>query len=92
VSPSRRLTAEGIGSVLLAATVIGSGVMAERLAGGNTAIALLANTGATVAPTLSPASARSTSGPSLPPSSWARCLLSASHARYSHWSPCALGR
>jgi glycerol uptake facilitator-like aquaporin len=35
--------------LLLAATVIGSGVMAERLAAGNTAVALLANTGATVA-------------------------------------------
>ena len=35
--------------MLLAATVIGSGVMAERLAAGNLAIALLANTGATVA-------------------------------------------
>jgi glycerol uptake facilitator-like aquaporin len=35
--------------VLLAATVIGSGVMAERLASGNTAVALIANTGATVA-------------------------------------------
>ncbi len=45
----RRLTAEGIGSLLLAATVIGSGIMAERLAGGNVAIALIANTGATVA-------------------------------------------
>ena len=45
----RRLTAEGIGSLLLAATVLGSGVMAERLAGGNPAIALLANTAATVA-------------------------------------------
>lgn len=45
----RRLTAEGIGSLLLAAAVVGSGVMAERLAGGNAAIALLANTGATVA-------------------------------------------
>jgi glycerol uptake facilitator-like aquaporin len=33
----------------LAATVIGSGIMAERLAGGNVAVALLANTGATVA-------------------------------------------
>jgi glycerol uptake facilitator-like aquaporin len=43
------LAAEGIGSVLLAATVVGSGVMAERLAAGNTAVALLANTGATVA-------------------------------------------
>ena len=41
--------AEGIGSLLLAATVVGSGVMAERLAGGNLAIALLANTAATVA-------------------------------------------
>jgi glycerol uptake facilitator-like aquaporin len=49
MSPSRRYAAEGIGSLLLAATVIGSGVMAERLAAGNIAIALLANTAATVA-------------------------------------------
>jgi len=49
MSLSRRLSAEGLGSLLLAATVIGSGIMAARLAGGNTAIALLANTGATVA-------------------------------------------
>jgi glycerol uptake facilitator-like aquaporin len=33
----------------LSATVIGSGIMAERLAGGNVAVALIANTGATVA-------------------------------------------
>ena len=46
---SRRPGAEGLGSLLLAATVIGSGIMAERLASGNTAVALLANTGATVA-------------------------------------------
>jgi glycerol uptake facilitator-like aquaporin len=45
----KRLTAEGIGSLLLAATVVGSGVMAERLSGGNDAVALLANTAATVA-------------------------------------------
>jgi glycerol uptake facilitator-like aquaporin len=45
----RRLVAEGLGSLLLAATVVGSGIMAERLAAGNTAVALLANTGATVA-------------------------------------------
>lgn len=45
----RRLVAEGIGSLFLAATVIGSGIMAERLAAGNTAVALMANTGATVA-------------------------------------------
>jgi glycerol uptake facilitator-like aquaporin len=45
----RRLLAEGLGSLLLAATVVGSGVMAERLAGGNGAVALLANTAATVA-------------------------------------------
>jgi glycerol uptake facilitator-like aquaporin len=45
----RRLTAEGLGSLLLAATVIGSGIMAERLAAGNLAVALIANTGATVA-------------------------------------------
>src|SRR6185312_13834534 len=43
------LLAEALGSVLLAATVVGSGVMAQRLSAGNTAIALLANTGATVA-------------------------------------------
>jgi glycerol uptake facilitator-like aquaporin len=45
----RRLFAETLGSLLLATTVIGSGVMAERLAAGNAAVALLANTGATVA-------------------------------------------
>ena len=44
---SRRLVAEGLGSALLFATVIGSGVMAERLAGGNVAVALLGNTLAT---------------------------------------------
>jgi glycerol uptake facilitator-like aquaporin len=46
---SRRLLAEFTGTALLLAIVIGSGIMAERLAGGNTAIALLANTLATVA-------------------------------------------
>jgi len=45
----RRIAAEGVGSLLLAATVIGSGIMAERLAAGNLAVALIANTGATVA-------------------------------------------
>jgi hypothetical protein len=40
---------EGLGSLLLTATVVGSGIMAERLSGGNVAIALLANTAATVA-------------------------------------------
>jgi glycerol uptake facilitator-like aquaporin len=45
----RRLAGEGLGSLLLAATVVGSGIMAERLSGGNLAIALLANTAATVA-------------------------------------------
>jgi glycerol uptake facilitator-like aquaporin len=45
----RRLLAEGLGSLLLTATVIGSGIMAERLAAGNLAVALIANTGATVA-------------------------------------------
>ena len=44
----RRLFAEALGTALLLAVVIGSGVMAERLAGGNLAIALLANTLATV--------------------------------------------
>ena len=45
----RRLAAEALGSVLLTATVVGSGIMGEHLAGGSTAIALLANTVATVA-------------------------------------------
>jgi glycerol uptake facilitator-like aquaporin len=43
----RRLTAEGVGTALLVAVVIGSGIMAERLAGGNAAVALLGNTLAT---------------------------------------------
>ena len=45
----RRLLAEMLGSMVLAAAVIGSGIMGERLAAGNQAVALLANTGATVA-------------------------------------------
>jgi len=44
---ARRLVAEALGTALLLATVVGSGIMAERLAGGNVAIALLANTLAT---------------------------------------------
>jgi glycerol uptake facilitator-like aquaporin len=41
---SRRLLAEALGTAILVATVVGSGIMAERLAGGNQAIALLGNT------------------------------------------------
>src|SRR5215216_6938105 len=44
----RKLLAETLGTCLLLAIVIGSGIMAERLSGGNVAIALLANTLATV--------------------------------------------
>lgn len=44
---SRAVGAEGLGTLLLVAAVVGSGIMAERLAGGNVAIALLANTVAT---------------------------------------------
>jgi glycerol uptake facilitator-like aquaporin len=43
----RRVVAEALGTALLLATVIGSGIMGERLSGGNVAIALLANTVAT---------------------------------------------
>lgn len=43
----RRLTAEFFGTLLLVATVVGSGIMAERLANGNVALTLLANTIAT---------------------------------------------
>jgi len=39
-----RLLSEGLGTAILVATVVGSGIMAERLAGGNEAIALLGNT------------------------------------------------
>ena len=46
---SRRLLAEALGSAMLFATVIGSGIMAEKLAGGNVAVALLGNTMATAA-------------------------------------------
>ncbi len=49
LSLSRRLVAEALGSGLLFATVVGSGIMAERLAGGNVGIALLANTMPTAA-------------------------------------------
>ena len=43
----RRIAAEGLGSFFLFATVIGSGIMAEQLSGGNDAVALLGNTIAT---------------------------------------------
>lgn len=46
-SLSRRAAAEAVGTALLLATVVGSGIMGERLAAGNAAIALLANTLAT---------------------------------------------
>jgi len=44
----RKLAAEALGTAMLLAVVIGSGIMAERLSGGNVAIALLANALATV--------------------------------------------
>jgi glycerol uptake facilitator-like aquaporin len=47
IALKRRLVAEAVGSFFLFAAVIGSGIMAEALAGGNVAIALLANTLAT---------------------------------------------
>ena len=46
-TPARRFVAEGLGTAFLLAVVVGSGIMAERLAGGNVAIALLANAIAT---------------------------------------------
>jgi glycerol uptake facilitator-like aquaporin len=46
-SLARRAAAEAVGTALLVATVVGSGIMGERLANGNIAIALLANTVAT---------------------------------------------
>ena len=48
ISPApRALLAEALGTALLLAIVVGSGIMGERLAGGNVAIALLANAAAT---------------------------------------------
>jgi glycerol uptake facilitator-like aquaporin len=44
---ARRVVAEGLGTAFLLAAVVGSGIMGDRLAGGNVAIALLANTLAT---------------------------------------------
>jgi glycerol uptake facilitator-like aquaporin len=49
ISLSRRLASEFLGTAFLVAAVVGSGIMGERLAGGNIAIALLANTIATAA-------------------------------------------
>ena len=46
-SLSRRVVAEALGTAFLVGTVVGSGIMAERLAGGNVAVALLGNTIAT---------------------------------------------
>ncbi len=48
VSATQKVLAEGLGTALLLAVVIGSGIMAERLSGGNVAVALLANALATV--------------------------------------------
>ena len=45
----RRLTAEAVGTAMLLAAIVGSGIMADRLSSGNAAVALLANTVATVA-------------------------------------------
>jgi glycerol uptake facilitator-like aquaporin len=47
VSLERRLVAEGVGTAFLLAAVVGSGIMGERLAGGNVALTLLANSVAT---------------------------------------------
>ena len=49
ISLSRRIASEFLGTAFLVAAVVGSGIMGERLAGGNVAVALLANTIATAA-------------------------------------------
>ena len=46
-SYARRLAAEAVGTSMLLAAVVGSGIMGDQLSGGNVAIALLANTVAT---------------------------------------------
>ena len=50
---ARRAVAEALGTMMLLAAIVGSGIMAERLAGGNVAVALLANTIATGAALIS---------------------------------------
>ena len=45
--PAQRAVAEWLGTAFLLAAVVGSGIMAQRLAGGNVALALLCNTIAT---------------------------------------------
>ena len=52
---NRRLVAEAVGTAMLLAAVVGSGIMAERLSGGSQALALLANTVATGAALVAPA-------------------------------------
>src|SRR5271170_5818958 len=47
MTQARRIAAEALGTAFLLAAVVGSGIMGERLSGGNVAIALLANTLAT---------------------------------------------
>ncbi len=47
VDLGRRVVAEAMGTAMLLAGVVGSGIMGEQLAGGNVAVALLANTLAT---------------------------------------------
>src|SRR5262245_18713321 len=47
VEQARRFVAEAVGTAMLLAAVVGSGIMADRLAGGNQAMALLANAVAT---------------------------------------------
>ena len=49
MSLARRAAAEAVGTAFLLAAVVGSGIMGDRLSGGNTAIALLANSAATAA-------------------------------------------
>ena len=53
LTPFRAALAEGVATAFLLAAIVGSGVMAERLSGGNVALALLSNTiatGASLAP------------------------------------------
>ncbi len=87
----RRLLAEGLGTAILVATVVGSGIMAERLAGGNLAIALLGNTIPTgailvvIITILGPVSSRRAGryrGPRSSPTSWSNASA-ASPARRS---------